>query len=86
MTIFIIFFDNQDTIRRGLNYRELCDKMLRDFDRFESDYDREQYLARELLRLWREHDIVARREAGWSEDNIEDGLDYENQPNQIFGH
>jgi hypothetical protein len=76
------FFDNEDTIRRGLSYRTLCDEMIKNFDRFESDSQRENYIARELLRLWREHDIKARREVSWSEENIADGLDYENQPNQ----
>jgi hypothetical protein len=79
-----IFFDDEKTKERGLDYRTLCDKMIQDFDNFKSDTDRKNYLARELLRLWREHDIKARKEAGWSEENIAEGLDYENQPNQIL--
>jgi hypothetical protein len=78
------FFDDQETIRRGLNYRKLCEEMLVNFNKFSSDYDREQYLARKLLQLWKEHDINARREAGWNESDIHQGLDYENQPNQML--
>lgn len=79
-----IFFDDEKTKERGLDYRALCNKMIQDFDNFKSDTDRKNYLARELLRLWREHDIKARKEAGWSEENITEGLDYENQPNQML--
>lgn len=79
-----IFFDDERTKERGLDYRALCDKMIQDFDNFKSDTDRKNYLARELLRLWREHDIKARKEAGWPEENITEGLDYENQPNQML--
>lgn len=78
------FFDHPDTIRRGLNYRALCDEVNNNFEKFSSDNDREQYLTRKILYAWKEHDIIARREAGWSEENIAQGLDYENQPNQIY--
>lgn len=78
------FFDKPETIERGLDYRKICDEMFDNFDKFESDTDRENYIARRLLVLWREHDIKARRQAGWQEEGIDWGLDYENQPNQIL--
>ena len=77
------FFDDPDTIRRGLSYRAITEAIVRDYDRFSNKEELELAVAYLILEKWREHDIKARQEAGISEEKLEIGLDYINQPNQI---
>src|SRR3989344_2927845 len=76
-----IFFDNPDTIRRGLSYEAIANELYSRFEGFSSDGERIDFLNSKILQGWREHDKAARQEAGVGD--LETGLDYENQPQQI---
>lgn len=78
-----IFFDNKETIGRGLNYRKLTEDASRRYADSKDDGERELHLAREILEAWKIHDTKCRQEAGFDHDHLEAGLDYENQPHQI---
>lgn len=78
-----LYFDDPETIRRGIDYRKMADVVLANYDKFENNEQRVQYLASMMLDAWVEHDVVCRREAGWDESHLMDSLDYRNQPEQI---
>ncbi|MDP3947135.1 MAG: hypothetical protein Q8Q41_00390 [bacterium] len=78
-----VFFDDSDAIRRGINYRVIADEMYRNFDSLKDGGERELVLSYEILKAWKAHDRECRKEAGVSEGELEAGLNYEEQPNQI---
>ena len=78
-----MFFDRKETIKRGLNYRELASDAQIIFPDFRNEKYRELYLTGEILIAWRIHDKKCRQEAGFPPENLDQGLDYENQPRQI---
>ncbi|HEY4489914.1 MAG TPA: hypothetical protein VJC12_01510 [Candidatus Paceibacterota bacterium] len=81
-----VFFDDEDAVRKGLDYRAICDGIIARYDDFGGDNPakkREDYLTYTLLSVWRDHDLIGRQEAGWSKETINEGLDYENNPEQI---
>ena len=69
--------------KRGLSYPTIAETMKTHFDKFDNDGERIDYLTLVVLRNWVDADIEARREAGIPEERIKDGLDYENQSEQI---
>jgi hypothetical protein len=78
-----VFFDRPETMQKGLNYRSIVDTVRERFDSFSDSMQRELFATALILEAWKEHDAAARRSAGWSEDSIHRGLDYENQPKQV---
>jgi len=78
-----VFFDEPSTIKRGLDYRKIADSVLAAYDGFSDKTDREIFASAQILNSWKRHDVNARREAGWREEDLSAGLDYENQPRQI---
>lgn len=78
-----VHFDNPDTIRRGLDYHAMVDNLYFQYDEFKNDAEREEFLAAKILQGWKDHDRAARKEAGVSEEELDKGLDYENQDSQI---
>ncbi len=79
-----IYFDNPETISNGLNYRYIIEEMEKNHNNFQSDTERAEYLTNIILEAWRIHDITCRKNAGISEDQLEVGLDYINQEQQII--
>jgi len=80
---FYVYFGNPDTARRGLDYQMIADNLYTQYDEFGNDAEREEFLAVKILQGWKDHDRAARREAGISEEELDKGLDYENQDDQI---
>jgi len=78
------FFDDRGTIERGLGYRKLTDEAKRRRRDFKDSNDEELFLTNEIITEWKKHDLRCRQEAGFSPDHLEEGLDYERQPNQII--
>lgn len=78
-----LFLDAPRTKQRGLDYREMADELLKKYDSFPNDEERELFLTNMVLEQWKQHDILCRKEAGFDEKNLSDGLDYEKQPEQI---
>jgi hypothetical protein len=78
-----VFFDEPSTLKRGLDYRKIADSIFNAYDGFRNKEDREIFAAAQILDGWKKHDANARREAGWREEDLFAGLDYENQPKQI---
>lgn len=78
-----LFFDDPESIRLGINYRVMADDLDRKWDVFQGSDERENYLANGILNSWKKKDRQCRVEAGVSEDGLDAGLDYENQPRQI---
>ncbi len=78
-----VHFDRADTKDGGLDYRKIADEFEKEFDRYQSDWDRERALTDLLLDQWREYDIKQRRAAGVSEDQLKVGLDYGNNRQQV---
>lgn len=78
----MVFFDDKDHMKRGLDYRQLADLMESMYGAFKDDEEREAALASEILMRWKENDKQMRKSAGVQD--LESGLDYENQPNQIL--
>lgn len=76
-------FDNPELINRGLNYRQLAFEMTVRFDDFKDNNERLKHLTYLILEQWRENDIQCRKEAGVSEENLEEGLNYLEKPRQI---
>ncbi|MBI2639638.1 MAG: hypothetical protein HYW90_01980 [Candidatus Sungbacteria bacterium] len=77
------FFDDPESIRLGIDYRAMADDLDQKWDIFKTSDERENYLANEILNAWKKKDRLCRVEAGVSEDSLDNGLDYENQPRQI---
>lgn len=78
-----MFFDDPESIRLGIDYRAMADSLDQKWDIFKTSDERENYLANEILNSWKKKDRLCRQEAGVSEDQLDAGLDYENQPRQI---
>jgi hypothetical protein len=78
-----MFFDRKEIIERGLDYRKLTEGMSRRFRYFSTKEEKELFFANEILAAWKRHDLQCRKEAGFSDAHLQDGLDYENQPMQI---
>src|SRR3989344_3412256 len=76
-----VYFEDPDTIRLGLSYEAIADELHSRFDSFGNDGERIDFLTLKILQGWKEKDKAARQEAGDSD--LETGLDYENQPQQI---
>lgn len=77
------FIEDADTVRRGIDYHAMADRMCRDFDTFDSDEGRVLVLADEILDAWQKHDRRCRVEAGVPEGELDNGLNYKDQPRQI---
>jgi hypothetical protein len=73
-----MFFDRKETIKRGLDYRKLTSDTQRRFPDFKNEKERELYLASEILKAWETHDKKCRQVAGFSLENLNQELDYEN--------
>lgn len=93
-----IYFDNEKNRSRGLDYRVIANDLLGKYDYFSNDEERELYVSTLVIEGWKRNDFVARQEfveflkqsdqefpkhLNWNEQNLSDGLDYENQPHQI---
>lgn len=76
-------FDREDTKDGGLDYRKIADGFANEYDRYQSDLQREYAIADLLLDQWKEHDIKRRRAAGVAEDQLEVGLDYGYNKEQV---
>lgn len=76
-----IYIENENAIKRGLDYRAMANDMYYRYDNFKDERERENYLAVKMLESWREHDIICRKEAGVGD--LEAGLDYKNDEGQI---
>jgi hypothetical protein len=92
-------YGNPDVQALGTDYEGLTGEMYFRYDQLKNDETRETYLAVLILQQWRQTDINKRKkivdelntqglsvpaEWGWGPDNLEAGLDYENQENQIL--
>ncbi len=78
-------YDRTVTVERGLDYHRITaefDTQLH--ERLQTDEDRELVLTMQVLEAWKRHDRRCRELAGVSEDQLNLGLDYENQPRQIL--
>ncbi len=78
-----LFWGKDFLDERGLSYPTIAGTLKANFDQFKDDGERIDYLTIIILKNWRDADIEARREAGLPEERLEEGLDYENQPEQI---
>jgi hypothetical protein len=78
-----MFFDREETVRRGIDYRAMAEDVQSKGRHFKDSAEREIYLANKIINSWKEHDAMCRKEAGWSLEHVNQGLDYENQPRQI---
>ncbi len=78
-----VYFDNKEAGEKGLDYRKMADHMEQNYDKFNDNSERENYLTNKILDGWQIHDKECRKEAGVSEDSLEEGLDYKNQESQI---
>lgn len=79
-----VFFDKEEAVKRGLDYRTIADKAFNHYQEFKDGEERELFVTMEILQAWRIHDIEARREAGVSLEHLRDGLDHDQQPRQIM--
>ena len=77
-------FDDLDKRRRGLSYNDISENLYTQYEQFPDDSAREEFLAAKILLGWKDHDRMARKDAGIEGDEIDRGLDYENQDNQIL--
>jgi hypothetical protein len=78
-----MFFDREEAVRRGIDYRAMAEDVQSKGRHFKDPAEKEIYLANNIIKSWKEHDAMCRKEAGWSPGHINQGLDYENQPRQI---
>lgn len=77
-----VYLDDPDVISRGINYGELVVSAASELDNTDRG-SLEQEVATAILREWRECDRMRRSEAGISAENLDKGLDYENQSAQV---
>lgn len=77
------FYDDPRHIELGIDYHSLTLDVDKRYETFESDEEREVYLANEILEAWKQKDRRCRELAGASPSELDRGLDYENQPRQI---
>lgn len=78
-----LHFDRPDTKDGGLDYRKIADEFANEYDRYQNDLEREYAIADLLLDQWKEHDIKRRRAAGVAEDQLEVGMDYGRNKEQV---
>lgn len=78
-----VFLDDPETVRRGIDYKLMAERMYQDWNSFKTDEDRELVLANEILEAWQKHDRQCRIEADVPEGELDNGLNYKEQPNQI---
>lgn len=74
-----IFFHRGGHDEVGFGYQTIAESLRINYAQFANDGERIDYLALIILRGWQETDTATRRRLGLAED----GLDYENQPEQI---
>ncbi len=79
-----VFWNDPKVVSRGLNYQGLTDEMKTSYNSFEDNGQRELFLAYKILKAWESNDKLCRKEAGVSNEHLNDYLDYEKQPQQIL--
>lgn len=75
--------DNEFTMKHGIDYRDICRQIQSLLDTY-GPRQLEKIVSDIILDKWSEHDLAVRRASGgFSEDNINKGLDYKNQKEQV---
>lgn len=80
--LYLFMYDNP-TRRRGLNYPDMIKELAGKPNAYGNSHERMLKVTHALLGQWRAHDLAARREAGIDEREIEVGLNYAEQNEQI---
>jgi hypothetical protein len=66
-----------------VSYREIAEDLKKNYHKYDSFEERQAAVADKILTAWKTCDIEARKNAGFSGDELYDGLNYHEQPHQI---
>jgi len=66
----------------AIDYPDMCREIEKRINKGDNKEKIENDFIQYIIKVWRENDAQARREANWQEEHVYIGLDYENQPKQ----
>lgn len=76
-------FDSKETIGYGIDYRMYAEALTENYDEFKTQDERELYVSSFIISAWMGADLTKRKEAGVAHDQLFEGLDYYNSPEQV---
>ncbi len=78
----LVHIDNKKTIELGLDYRSMVEQINSKIEAY-GQKELEEEVTAMIIEAWKQHDIAARKKAGFRESDLLVGLDYENNSEQI---